>query len=409
MQRLIDAWFDLDRPRPRLYRARTRDGWLLALYRYEPRGTAHRTPVILCHGMSSNRWDMDGPGRVSIARYLARRGYDAWVIELRGAGRSTRPSLLNGKRYDWTFEDYVQHDAPAALQKVLHETGARQVHWVGHSMGGMIAYALLMTPAQGKIASAVTLGSPTMSDVGHPLIDFGLPYRWLLGWLPDRVPLGTLARFGAPFAAMLNELWSASIAELGWYPGNADVKLLRTLMLTAVDDLPASLLREFAQWYETKHMSDRYAMFDFTDHLERISTPLLIVAGSKDGLTPARDLERVYRRVGARHKRFCIVGKQYGFAHDYSHADLVLGLHAPDDVYPVVLDWLESCRQAPAQEPAKPRRARVTRLRPAAARRGSVAWRRSMLSLALLLRARVPVVTGNRVTSASVVVRRRRA
>jgi pimeloyl-ACP methyl ester carboxylesterase len=355
MQRLIDAWFEFGREQyPHFYRAHTHDGWRLALYRYTPPPRSHRTPVLLCHGMSSNRWDVDGPGRVSLARYLVRRGYDVWIVELRGAGRSTRPTWWNGKRYNWRFEDYVQHDAPAALSKVLRETGARQVHWVGHSMGGMIAYALLMSPVHDKIASAVTIGSPTMSEVGHPLLDFGVPYRSLLRFLPDRVPLGTLARLGAPFASLLARLLSDTITELGWHEGNADLPLLRALMLTAVDDLPASLLREFARWYETRAMSDRYAMFDFTDHLERITAPILIIAGSKDGLTPPRDLEHVYERVASRDKAFRIIGRQQGFAHDYGHADLILGLHAPDDVYPVILEWLEAHREA------KPRGRRAT-------------------------------------------------
>lgn len=346
MQRLIDAWFDMGRPyRPTLYRARTRDGWKLALYRYEPDPGSHRTPVVLCHGMTSNRWDMDGPGRLSLARYLAKEGYDVWNVELRGAGRSTRPTWWNGKSYNWRFEDYVQHDAPSVLQTVLRETGSRQVHWVGHSMGGMIAYALLMTPAHRKIASAVTVGSPTMSDVGHPLLDFGVPYRGLLRYVPRRLPLGIAARLGAPFAPLLTRTLHASIAELGWHPGNADAKLLRSLMLTAVDDLPASLLREFARWYDNKAMRDRYALFDFTDHLERITTPLLIIAGSHDRLTPARDLERVHRAVSSPQKEFRIIGKTHGAAHDYSHADLILGLHAPDDVYPLILGWLEKQRR----------------------------------------------------------------
>src|SRR5262249_18719275 len=86
-------------------------------------------------------------------------------------------------------------------------------------MGGMIAYALLMGPVQQKIASAVTLGSPTMSHVGDPFLDFGVPYRWLLRYLPRRVPIGTLARLGAPLAPLLATLPSRSIAELGWSRG----------------------------------------------------------------------------------------------------------------------------------------------------------------------------------------------
>lgn len=345
LQRVIDAWFERDRDvQPEAYWARTRDGWRLALYRYRPPRGGHASPVVLCHGMSSNRWDMDGPGRLSLARYLRRRGYDVWVIELRGAGRSTRPSWWNGKSYTWSFEDYVQHDAPAALRVVLRETGARQVHWVGHSMGGMIAYALLMGPIHAKIASAVTLGSPTMSEVGHPVLDFGIPYRGLLRYVPSRLPLGVMARVGAPFAGPLSRLLARSVADLGFHEGNADPALLRTLMLTAIDDVPASLLREFARWYDTRAMSDRYQMFDFTEHLERVTSPVLVIAGSHDELTPVRDLETVYRRIASSDKAFRVVGRAYGAARNYSHADLILGRHAPDDVYPIVGEWLERHR-----------------------------------------------------------------
>jgi pimeloyl-ACP methyl ester carboxylesterase len=312
--------------------------------------------------MSSNRWNMDGPGRLSLARYLLVRGYDVWVPELRGAGRSTRPRWRNGKRYDWRFEDYVHHDGPAVLRVVLRETGEREVHWVGHSMGGMIAYALLMSPVHEKIASAVTLGSPTMSDVGHPVINLGVPYyRRLLRYVPSRIPVRTLARVGAPLAPLLSQLLGRPVAELGFAPGNADTRLLRTLMLTAIDDLPASLLREFARWYDTKAMSDRYGMFDFTEHLERVRRPLLIIAGSHDGLTPARDLEQVYRRVGSQDKQFEVIGKRHGYAHDYSHADLILGRHAPDDVYPVILGWLDAHRSPNRSRPAHPDKRRKVR------------------------------------------------
>lgn len=361
MQALIDSWFEAGREAPRRYRALTRDGWRLALYRYStPRGS-HRTPVILCHGMSSNRWNMDGPGRTSMARYLARKGYDVWVVELRGAGRSMRPNWWNQKAYDWRFEDYVYHDAPAVLRVVLRETGAEKVHWVGHSMGGMIAYALLMGPVQTKIASAVTLASPTMSEVGHPMLDFGLPFRSLLRFAPSRVPIGLASRLGAPWALLIHWLFQRPIAELGFHAGSLDPASLRALMFLAIDDLPASLLREFARWYETKAMSDRYAMFDFTEHLERVSAPLFIIAGGKDELTPARDLEYVYDHIASRDKAFRVIGKEHGFAHDYSHADLVLGKHAPDDVYPLILEWLDARRERTPKEQARGARLHVVR------------------------------------------------
>jgi fermentation-respiration switch protein FrsA (DUF1100 family) len=155
-------------------------------------------------------------------------------------------------------------------------------------------------------------------------------------------------------APLLHWLLQRPIAELGFHRGNIDAALMRALMLTAIDDLPASLLREFARWYETKAMSDRYAMFDFTEHLERVRAPLLVIAGAKDELTPVRDLEYVYQHAGTRDKELRVIGKEQGYAHDYSHADLVLGKHAPEDVYPVILDWLERHREAtPKERPAR--------------------------------------------------------
>ena len=117
-------------------------------------------------------------------------------------------------------------------------------------------------------------------------------------------------------------------------------------MLTAVDDLPASLLREFARWYDTKAMSDRYAMFDFTEHLERITTPMLIIAGSHDGLTPVRDLRarlrphRLARQGFPRHRQGSTASRT-----TTATPISILGLHAPDDVYPLILEWLEAHRQ----------------------------------------------------------------
>jgi pimeloyl-ACP methyl ester carboxylesterase len=212
-----------------------------------------------------------------------------------------------------------------------------------------------------------------MSEVGHPVLDFGLPYRSLLRILPRRLPIGMLGRLGAPLAPLLSRLLNQSIAALGWHPGNADDALLRSLMLTAIDDIPSSLLDEFAEWYDARTMTDRYGGFVFTEHLERITRPILIIAGSHDGLTPSRDLQNVFDRIASTDKEFRVVGKQSGFAHDYSHADLVLGLHAPTDVYPMVRDWLDS-HGGVARRPASPsaqrpsRSARSARRQPAARR-----------------------------------------
>jgi pimeloyl-ACP methyl ester carboxylesterase len=296
--------------------------------------------------MGSNRFNLDGPGPYSLARFLHRRGFDVWLMELRGAGASRRQwGWLSGPA-GWrvSFEDYAVHDAPAALRAIRRAVGGRRVLWVGHSLGGMVAYATLMHPAGDVVAGAVTLASPGMTDVGHATLDRVVPMRRLLAVAPPWIPTGGLARLGAPLAPVLAALFATELHAWGWHADNLDLDVVRFMMAHGVEDLPRSLLVEFGRWYQARHMRDRYGLFEFSDHLERIRTPMLVVAGSRDGLTPAADIRRVYDRIGSADKTYLEAGREHGLTHEYSHVDLVLGRHAPDEIYPRVADWLEARR-----------------------------------------------------------------
>jgi len=327
---------------PTLHYASTRDGWQIALHHRPPPRGGHGTPVILCHGMGSNRFNMDGPGRASLARHVNAAGYDVWGLELRGAGKSRRRLRLPTVPWSWTFEDYVHHDVPAALHLVRELTGQDRLLWVGHSLGGMVAYATLMTPAATAFAGVVTLGSPSMTDVGHEAIDRWIRLRRLLRFAPPRLPAKALACAGSPFAAALaTRVLPTLMRDWFWHPDNFEAGIVSFMMRNGVEDIPRSLLIEFARWYDAKRMSDRYNLFSFGDQLERIQVPILVISGSRDRLTPPADLERLVSRLGSRDKSYFLAGHASGLAHEYSHVDLVLGRHAPDEIYPRVTQWLD--------------------------------------------------------------------
>jgi pimeloyl-ACP methyl ester carboxylesterase len=328
---------------PTLHYAPTRDGWRIALHHRPPPRSGHGTPVVLCHGMGSNRFNLDGPGRTSLSRHLHAAGYDVWNVELRGAGKSRRRLRIPPVPWGWTFEDHVQHDVPAALHLVRELTGQDRLLWVGHSLGGMVAYASLMTPAAASFAGVVTLGSPSMTDVGHEAIDRWIRLRRLLALAPSRIPTRALAFAGSPFAELLGKhVVPRLVRDWFWHPDNFEASIVRFMMRHGVEDLPRSLLVEFARWYDAKRMSDHYDLFSFGDHLERIQVPLFVIAGSRDRLTPPADLERLFARVGSRDKTYLLAGHASGLGHEYSHVDLVLGRHAPDEIYPRVTEWLDA-------------------------------------------------------------------
>jgi pimeloyl-ACP methyl ester carboxylesterase len=329
----------------RLYRIRTRDGWKIALHNYsqDPPDRAVDT-VVLCHGLGSNRYNLDGPGNLSLARFLHAHGWDVWLLELRGAGRSSKPRPWNKLHYNWNVDDYIFHDVPAALRFIRDHAGRAKVHWVGHSMGGMLAYAFLITHGNQWARSVVTLASPSMKSVRSPLLDKIVPLRGLLK-IFRRIPEGSAARILSPILARL----APRLGRLVINPDNMDRASISKLLRLAVDDIPTSLILQLASWYEESAMGKHYGFISYSEGLKQISAPLYVIAGAADQLTPPRDMAAAYQAVGSQDKQYDVFGRSTGCLHDYGHVDLVLGKYAHREIFPRILDWLNAHAQIRSQ------------------------------------------------------------
>ncbi len=319
---------------------RTRDGWQLPLYHYRTdRQTSPWGPVILMHGLSANRYDLDAPDpRISLARFLHTHGHDVWVAELRGAGRARPPGWPLRGRVVFDFDDYVHRDVPAIIRKVLDVSGAPSLHWVGHSLGGMLAYAALEHYDQHLFRSLITIASPAFTAVKHPLVDRLYRARFLLNvlrWLPSR----RLAQLGSLAPGLIGGTLGRIVAN----PDNMNPKDIQRLLRTAITDLPAPLLKQIAEWYGgPPGFSRRDGLLDYYEQMRRIEVPTLVISGAGDLLTPVADLRSAYDSLGARDKHLVIASRKYGYAHDYGHVDLVLGVDARREIYPHVADWIEA-------------------------------------------------------------------
>ena len=325
--------------RPETTFAKTTDGWKIALHRYRPRGgvQAGQAPILLCHGLGANRYNLDAPGKLSLARHLCRHGFDCWVVELRGSGKSTRPHLFNRFKWDWNFDHYVKSDIPAALNAIGEATGEGRVHWVGHSMGGMVAYAYLMTFDPSRLRSVVAIASPSFAHVAHPIIDRAVRFRKLLRYVPT-IPYSSASFLIAP----LMPIFKPTVGRLFGNPENLDTRDLQKLVILVPQSLPTTLIAQFADWYALKGFMDGHQSTHYFRELHRIQSPTLIMAGSVDRLTPPKDLAHVFDSIGSKDKKLMVFGKESGCRHEYGHIDLVLGRHAPDEVFPHVQQWLEA-------------------------------------------------------------------
>ncbi|KAK1301980.1 hypothetical protein QJS10_CPB12g00459 [Acorus calamus] len=66
--------------------------WRLALWRYRPppEAPARNHPLMLLSGVGTNAIGFDLSPGASFARHMSGQGFDTWIVEVRGAGLSTR-------------------------------------------------------------------------------------------------------------------------------------------------------------------------------------------------------------------------------------------------------------------------------------------------------------------------------
>jgi polyhydroxyalkanoate synthase len=322
----------------------TGDGWLLSLYRYRPRAEGPgRGAVFLCHGLLANRANLDLDERRSLARYLADRGFDAWLLDLRGSGGSRDPEGRRGLGRI-TFDDYVEQDIPAALEAVRKETGSREIQWVGHSMGGMLLYAYLSGREDPGLRSAVTVASPldfgVLARTARPM----LALRPLLRF--SRAPLGLILRGVLPLLALSH----GALVRLGLLPSNLRPGDFGDLLVNVIEPFgPPGVLGQFAHWVEEGVFvsRDRERAYDTLAHLR---CPLLVIAASGDRLTPPDSVRPAVDRAPAREKVYRLFGIPSGDRHDYGHGDVLLSDPAREEVFPLISDWLV-CHAPPPSAP----------------------------------------------------------
>ncbi len=323
--------------------APTDDGWVLTLHRFRPPADrpVHPVPVVLGHGILMSRfcWEL-GP-TISVPRWLADRGHDVFVAEYRGTPSSLPPHGKPRWRYD--AREHGWSDAPAILAAVRGVTGARRVSWVGHSMGGIVAYLYAARHGSDALHRVVAIGSPARFGAGKGAFKRSLgPARWGLGRLRT-LRLWPAVFLTLPFAVFLP--WTGSALAIN--PRLLSWRERAGLFGGSFRDVSAQLHGWFL---DLKLGRQTVGAAEHEGHvapgdLGRLQAPLLVLASTGDRIAPPRSVEAGWELAGSRQKKYVLLGdprNEWAGSPVFGHNDLMCSRAALDCVWPMVADWLEA-------------------------------------------------------------------
>ncbi|XP_055803653.1 triacylglycerol lipase 2-like [Solanum dulcamara] len=348
------------------YEVTTDDGYILSVQRI-PEGQVggsgqNRQPVLLQHGILVDgvTWVMNSAEQ-SLPMILADSGFDVWIANTRGTRYSLRHLNLhpyNGDYWNWSWDDLVAHDLPTVVNLVYEQSG-QKIHYVGHSLGTLIALASFSQGKQvDKIKSAALL-SP-IAYLSHMTTALGVVMaRSFLGEITTIFGLAEFNPTSAPVSIFIKSLCAqrgincydfltaltgkncclnASTIDvfLKNEPQPTSTKNFVHLAQTVRDGILrkydyGGIINNLAHYGEAQ--PPQYNLGNIPRDL-----PLFLSYGGQDALSNTKDVETLldllkYHDVGNLHVQY---------VKDFAHADFIIGTTAKDIVFNQIVTFFRN-------------------------------------------------------------------
>jgi len=291
------------------------DGSRLGIVRF--RGEPEGIPVLMLHGAIENGRIFHSRSGKGLAPWLASRGFDVFVADLRGHGES-RPPIARGSTFGQT--EAVVEDIPALVEAVVARRGRVPQAWVAHSWGVVRLNAFLarFPDRAGLVRSAVYFGSKrTVRSVTGESI---LKVRLIWGMV-------------CPVAAAIAGYLPAAKMGIG-----SDNDTRRYLM-------------QCLRWVRRSRWIDPADGFDYDQAIAKVPMPPIwyIAAAADRALGHPRDVRDFMISSGVADARYTILSREAGNLHDYDHITMLTHPDAPRDHFPAVAEWLRRDGAAPGR------------------------------------------------------------
>lgn len=328
---LLESLFPEELRASEVHTVTTKDLWKLRVCRYrKERSTGE--PVLFVHGAMVNHHNFTMPRGACLIDYLAARGFDCWAVDLRGTRSSVPP--FERAHADATMDDHLLLDLPAVLRHIRKTTGYDRVHWIGHSMGGMLLYAYCLEHGDEHIASAVTLGAPC----GFEGVDLHVPGFITRAVRRNPALCGKVARGAMPIAFMLR----LSSRYMPTNPRNMHPDMTVGDIFNTIEDPLHRIVEDLLHWMKSKTWRMKGGQLDVLAGLPTLRVPLLAVFGTQDPYTPLDTAKKFFDALAAPDKEMLVLGKAQGCEEEYNHCDLAFGKDVERVLDAPVLKWLKA-------------------------------------------------------------------
>lgn len=299
---------------------------------------------LLVHGFAQNRRGFTlGP----LPESLVDRGARVFLGELRGHGDSRVDPA-----HSWSLKTHLELDCPALIEGVRVLAGVDRVHWIGHSMGGLLGCALL--PGRPPLASLTAMATPLVLGAGRPLVRLASlvlgPFATIAP-RPRRVPMHVfLAALAGPLSAEGARgplRWLQRLTRLA-NPEAAAPAALRAILANADPESPA-VMEELAR--NAVLLETTVAGVDLARAVRESPMPIAAVVGTADIFAPRAAVAPLEASGQAGPRR--IVELPGG-----THVDAVMGHHVPATVAALWDFWMQPAPAEPVAPARGSRRAR---------------------------------------------------
>jgi predicted alpha/beta hydrolase len=242
-----------------------------------------------------------------LACYLARQGYDVYVADLRGKGKSW-PQISAASRFG--SHHAITEEIPKLLEKIVAKRGDVPQIWIGHGWGSVLLCSFYAR--------------------------FGEQY----------CPVEKMVHFAARRKLRQNNWRKKLLFNVVWQKPLRWLTALRGFLpgrlLRLGSNESAANIRDYLHWGESICWKGGEDDFDYAAALQQQALPrsfYFAAEGDRIYGDPG-DVREFVRELGPHDGRLMVLSRKGGNLQDYGHLAIVQHKDCEKDHFPIMLQWL---------------------------------------------------------------------